>query len=125
MIVRGLAGATLVAQIIGLLSLVFLVFDLATLPRSLVEQGASDNALINQYIYETVASYGAWLGAGMAAAIVTWLLILKRKYTASWFLRVSRVLAWSWLPLIPVGTIVGALVLSARAAAIADGESQP
>ena len=120
-----LAGASLITQIVGLLSIGFMVFDLATLPESLMAQAADDTALVNQYVFETVASYGAWIGAGLAAALVAWLLILRGKYTASWFLRVSRVLAWSWLPLVPVGTLVGVLVLRARAAAIADVESQP
>ena len=120
-----LAGASVAAQLVGLLSIGFMVFDLATLPESLMAQAADNTALANQYVYETVASYGAWVGAGMVAAIVAWLLILRGKYTAAWFLRVSRVLAWSWLPLIPVGTTVGVLVLRARSAAIADAESQP
>ncbi len=113
-----LAGACVIAQIVGLLSIGFMVFDLATLPESLMAQAADDTALVNQYIYETVVSYGAWVGAGMVAAIVAWLLILKGNYRSAWFLTVSRVLAWSWLPLIPVGTIVGVLVLRARAVAI-------
>ena len=120
-----LAGASLITQIVGLLSIGFMVFDLATLPESLMAQAPDDTALVNQYVFETVASYGAWIGAGLAAALVAWLLILRGKYTASWFLRVSRVLAWSWLPLVPVGTLVGVLVLRARAAAIADVESLP
>ena len=120
-----LAGASVITQIVGLLRIGFMVFDLATLPESLMAQAADDTALVDQYVFETVASYGAWIGAGLAAALVAWLLILRGKYTASWFLRVSRVLAWSWLPLVPVGTLVGVLVLRARAAAIADVESQP
>jgi len=113
-----LAGTCVIAQIVGLLSIGFMVFDLATLPESLMAQAADDTALVNQYIYETVVSYGAWVGAGMVAAIVAWLLILKGNYRSAWLLTVSRVLAWSWLPLIPVGTIVGVLVLRARAVAI-------
>ena len=120
-----LAGASLITQVVGLLSMGFMVFDLATLPETLMAQAADDTALINRYVLETVASYGAWVGAGLAAAFVAWLLIVKGKYKDVWFLRISRVLAWSWLPLIPVGTIAGVLVLSARAAAIADEESQP
>ena len=120
-----LAGASVITQVVGLLSIGFMVFDLATLPESLMAQAADDTAPVNHYVFETVLSYGAWIGAGLAAAIVAWLLILKGKYTACWFLRVSRVLAWSWLPLVPVGTLVGVLVLRARAVAIADEESQP
>jgi len=120
-----LAIASVITQVAGLLSIGFMVFDLATLPESLMAQAADDSALVNQYLYETVVSYAAWVGAGVVAAIVAWLLILKGEYRVTWFLRTSRVLAWSWMPFIPVGTIVGVLVLSARAAAIADEESQP
>lgn len=114
----------MVTQLVGLISVGFLVFDLATLPESLMAQAADDTAFVNPYIHETVASYGAWFGAGMVAAMVAWLLILKGAYRATWFLRVSRVLAWSWLPLIPVGTIVGLLVLRARTGAIAEGKHE-
>ena len=120
-----LAGASLITQIVGLLSIGFMVFDLATLPESLMAQAADDTTLVNRYVFETVASYGAWVGAGLAAAFVAWVLIVKGKYKDVWFLTISRVLAWLWLPLVPVGTIAGVLVLSARAAAIADEESQP
>lgn len=120
-----IAGASVAVQAVGLLGIGFMVFDLATLPDSLVEQGALEEALVSPYIYETVASYAGWLGTGLAAAIVAWLLILKGVYRGAWFLGVSRVLAWCWMPLIPVGTGVGVLVLSARAAAIADAEAQP
>ena len=119
-----LAGASVIVQIVGLLSLGFMVFDLATLPETLMVQAADDAAFVDQYVFETVASYGAWVGAGLAAAIVAWLLILKGKYKDVWFLRSSRVLACSWLPLVPVGTLVGALVLRARAAAIREDKHE-
>jgi len=122
--VRGLAGISVLAQVIGLLSIVFLVVDIVTLPDSLIEQAAGETALVNQYLVETIESYRWWLPAGAVGGIVAWLLILKGRYRADWFLKTSRVLAWIWMPLIPAGTAIGVLVLSARAAAIADKESQ-
>jgi len=121
---RVLAVVSLLAQVTGLLSLAFFVYDLATLPHELIEQAAGDTTLIQQFILETVLSYRSWIGAGVVGAIVAWLLILKEGCRASWFLATSRVLAWSWMPLAPVGTILGVLVLSARSAAIADASHE-
>lgn len=118
-----LATASLLAQVVGLFSLGYLCFDLMTLPDALIEPAAGDEALVRQYIAETVVSYGAWLGAGLLGGVTAWLLILKDGYRAGWFLTTSRVLAWLWMPLIPPGTLLGVLILSARAAAFE--ESQP
>lgn len=118
-IIKSLLAATgVVAQIVGFASLGFMMFDLALSADVLVQQAAGNDATLQRLIVETVYSYGPYFGVGVVGAIVCWLLILKGKYRAEWFLRTSRVLAWAWMPLIPVGTVLGALVLSARAAAV-------
>lgn len=117
---RLLAVASVVAQVIGLLSFGFMMYDIFTLPPALTEQIGGDTVRDQQYVLETVLSYLAWVTAGIVGAIVAWLLILKNRYRAPWYLRTSRVIAWSWMLLFPIGTGLGVLVLRARAAAITD-----
>jgi len=97
-----------------------MIYDLLTLPQSLIEHADGDSARVQQFIIETVLSYRLWIGVGFVGAIVTWLLILKNGYRAQWYLKTSRVIAWIWMPQIPIGTALGVLVLSARAAALVD-----
>jgi len=117
---RLLAVASVVAQIVGLFSFGYMMYDIFMLPATLIEQAGGDTARVQQYVLETALSYGAWIASGVIGAILTWLLILKDGYRATWFLATSRVIAWIWMPLFPIGTGLGLLVLRARAAAVTD-----
>lgn len=95
-----------------------MLFEFYTSVEILIEIAAGDRAVLKRLILETIASYSFYIGAGIIAAILALLLILKGQYRATWYLRTSRVLAWIWLPFVPVGTLLGALVLSACSADI-------
>ena len=113
-----LAGASIAAQIIWFVGFWFLFFDLLSLPNAVFPgQDVSAEDLI-PYMVETIDSYRPFLGVGIIGAITAWLLILKGRYWAPWFLSASRVVGWLWMPLIPVGTVLGVLLLSSRSAAI-------
>ena len=118
---KAVVGAiSLITQATGFLAIGWMFYDLFTLPDALFEQAGDDTQVIVDAIVDTIASYRPITGAGIVAAFVTWLLILKGRYASSWFLVPARVFAWMWMPLIPVGTIVGVLVLSARSAVLKD-----
>ncbi len=117
---RIVAAASMVAQIIGIAAFGWLVFEFLTLPDELLEQVISDPDFTKRFIAETVISYRPWLLAGYAAGFVGWLLIRNAWCRDAWFLAASRVLAWIWLPLIPIGTAIGALLLSARKKALGE-----
>ncbi len=112
-----LAIICVLAQVLGLSSIGFMLFDLFTFPDELVA-GAGDAKALTPFIEETIASYRPYFGTGVVGAIAAWLLILKGRYWADWFLKTSRIISWIWMPVVPVGTVLGILVLSARSVAI-------
>ena len=115
---RLIAAICVVAQLVGLVAIYWMFFEFFTLPDELAEQFMADNESAQHYIFETIDSWQPWPFVGFVSAVVGWLLILNGRCRDAWFLGTSRVLAWIWLPVIPVGTVIGALVLSARAKAI-------
>ena len=117
------AAVSIIAQLAGFLAIGWMFYDLFTFPEALIESTSGDTELLQRYIAETVMSYRPGLGVGALGAIAAWLLILKGRYHAAWFLKTARVLAWVWMPLVPMGTVLGVLVLSARSAAISDESS--
>ena len=92
-------------------------FEFFTLPAELMQQFTADAEAVRQYLVETFASWQPWPIVGIVGAVLGASLILNGRCRDAWFLATSRVLAWLWLPLVPVGTLVGALVLIARSRA--------
>ena len=113
-----IAAVSIIAQVAGFLAIGWMFYDLFTFPEALFESASGDTELIQQYIAETVLSYRPGLGVGALGAIASWLLILKGRFHSAWFMKTARVLAWVWMPLVPIGTVLGVLVLSARASAL-------
>ena len=112
------AGASVAAQVVWFVGFCFLAWDLLSLPDAIFPgQDVSAEDLV-PYVAETIHSYRFIVGVGIIGALAAWLLILKGRYRAPWFLSVSRVIGWLWMPLVPVGTALGVLLLSARTAAI-------
>ncbi len=115
---RIVAAISVVAQIMGIAAFGWLLFEFFTLPGELLEHVVSDPDITKRFVEETLVSYRPWFLAGFVGGFVGWLLILKAWCRDAWFMATSRVLAWIWLPLIPVGTVIGALLLSARRKAV-------
>ena len=111
----GLGASALIAQAAWFASSAFMVLDIASLPDTVFAGRVFTVEEITPYIRDTVASYSLGAGVGVTGALIAWLLMLKGRFDASWFLLGNRVLGWLWMPFIPVGTAVGVLLLSARA----------
>ncbi len=77
-----------------------------------------DSSLLIPYIRETFVSYQPLLGVGVIGAIVSYVIYVKKIFRASWYLKGTRVVGWLWLPFVPIGTIIGIVLLGARKAAI-------
>jgi len=112
------AALCILAQAIGLLAFGWMMFEFMTLPAELLEQIVADREFAKSFVAETLESYRLWAFYGIVAAIGAWALIARGWYRASWFLASSRVLAFLWLPLVPVGTLLGLLILRARSRTI-------
>ena len=120
---RLIAAICVAAQLVGLVAIYWMFFEFFTLPDELLQQFTADTETTRQFIVETIESWQPWPFVGFVSAVVGWLLILNGRCRDAWFLAVSRVLAWLWLPLIPVGTVIGALILISRAKAIRERAS--
>lgn len=110
---RIIGWLSLVAQAVFFLGFVFMMRDVFTLPPELVTPD-SDPELVRNYIAETIQSYRQALGIGILGAIATWLIISRAELDDTAFLTTARVLAWLWLPFIPIGTLIGIVILGAR-----------
>ncbi len=118
------AAASVLAQLVGLVAVYWMLFEFFTLPAELMQQFTSDTESTQRYLVETIDSWQPWPFVGLVGAVLGGFLIFNGGCRDAWFLAVSRVLAWIWLPLIPVGTVIGALVLSAGAKAIREQEDR-
>jgi len=118
------AAVSIAAQLAGLVAIYWMCFEFFTLPDELLRQFTANTEATQRYLVETFSSWQPWPFLGFVGALVSWLLILNGRCRDAWFLAISRVLAWIWLPVIPVGTLIGALVLIARTKAIRELENQ-
>ena len=114
------AAVSIIAQLVGFVAIFWILFEFFTLPDELRQQFFASTETTRRYVVETVDSWQPWPAVGLVGVIVGWLLIMKAWCRDPWFLATSRVLAWIWLVIFPIGTVMGALVLSARARAIRD-----
>ena len=104
----------LLAQLAAFVSIAYLISDLAGLPRVFFPAGDWTIALLLPHVLETTVSYwGAFL-LGAAGATVAALLIFSSRLDARWFVVSCRVVGWLWIPLVPIGTVLGILLLRAR-----------
>lgn len=119
-IVPLVAAFSLAAQLIFFVGLGFLAFDLASLVNIVAPQMEQDPSHLTQYIRETFESYGPTIGTGLLGAVATYAVYLKSAFRATWFLRGTKILAWLWLPLIPIGTLIGIVLLGASREEVED-----
>ena len=112
-----LALASLTAEVLFFVGLVFLASDLWSLHYVVTPAMEDDPLLLTPYIEETVASYGPVYGIGLIGAIANFVLVSRAGFHARWFLKATRFIAWLWMPLLPIGTLIGVVLLgSAREA---------
>lgn len=106
-----LAAASVVAHILCFIGAAFLLADLLVLPRVFARQIEGDWLRLWPYAAETLVGWWPLLALGLpAAGLAVWLLWTSR-YDVAWFRRTTRVIGWLWLPLVPIGPVVGAALL--------------
>ncbi|MGI9225459.1 MAG: hypothetical protein ACR2QX_13330 [Woeseiaceae bacterium] len=113
-----IAAASLIAQATFFVGFVFLLVDLFNLTNIITPDMEEDSSLLVPYILETIASYQPLLGIGVIGAIVSYVIYFKKILRAPWYLTGTRVVGWLWLPVVPIGTVIGIVLLGARKAAI-------
>jgi hypothetical protein len=113
-----IAAASLVAQVVYFVGFGWMLVDMFSLVNVVTPEMEEDSRLLVPYIRETFDSYRPALGIGIIGAVVSYMIYLKSDFRASWYLNGTRILGWLWLPFIPIGTLIGAVLLGARKSAI-------
>jgi hypothetical protein len=108
-----IAAASLIAQGVFFFGSVFLLADLFSLVNIITPKMEEDPSLLVPYIRETLVSYEPLIGIGVVGAIVTYAIYFNKACRARWFVKGTRVLGWLWLPFIPIGTVIGIVLLGA------------
>ena len=120
-----IAVAGLVAQVLFFVGLVFLLVDLNNLKYVMTPEMQEDSSLLVPYLRETLVSYYPVYGIGFIGAVVCYVVLYKKLIDRTWFVKSTRLLAWLWLPFVPVGTLVGIVLLGASKEAIEASTDTP
>lgn len=120
-----LAAVAIAAQFVAFVGFAYMLFDIVVLPDVLFPGQSATAAELTPYVLDTIVSYWAFIAVGALGALVTWLLILQGQYLARWFLTAAHILGWLWMPLLPIGTILGTAILTSRSRAKLEQSTSP
>lgn len=105
-----IAAMGLVAQAAFFVGFGFLAADLLSLTYTIAPE-MREGSLV-PFVEETIASYRAILWTGLISAAVHSVIYVRRLVRAPWFLAGTRVLAWLWLLLLPIGAVVAIVLIT-------------
>ena len=109
-----LAVISLCTQVLSFVGIGFLLADLMVLPGVFFPDGDWSFAGLSPYAIETIVGYWPVFLLAAVGAMLSALLMVTAGYRGAWFLGICRVLGWLWLPLLPIGPVLGAILLRAR-----------
>ena len=96
-------------QSLYLLALLELAFTLATRGPALYETG--DPRMFAASISSLLTNLVLNAAIGLVGALLAYISLRQFPATPGWFLKTSTFFAWAWMPLFPLGTIVGVFML--------------
>lgn len=96
------------------------VIQLFDVPDGLVETSGLNLKHLASHIAEVLSTYQPLTGAGIIGGVLSWVVMVHWQYRPIWFLKVTQVLGWAWILFIPIGWVLGTLILSGRIAAKAE-----
>ena len=82
------------------------------------EAGANELQSRMDERWELVYEARPALLVGLIGGLLAWIALARLGYHEAWFLRANRIYGWFWIPLIPVGTVMGVALLVARRRAL-------
>jgi len=106
-----LAAASIFAHALFFIGAGFVLADLLVLPRVFAREIEGDWIRVWPYVAETLPGWWPVLALGLASASLAGWLLWTSRFGAAWFRTATRVIGWLWLPLLPVGPVVGAALL--------------
>ena len=108
------AAASTVIQLIYVLALLGAITS--TIKMSQVESlyGAGDPKMMAGAISTIIMELLIGAVIGLVGVFMAWLVLRNKEDRPSWFLPVSTFFAWTWMVFIPIGTVIGVLMLRWR-----------
>ena len=113
------AYVCLAAQLLFFASLVAMLVEVFSLTVIAPDQPEPKVTDVQNQLAAIFDKYRKFFGIGVLGAIAHLIVLKKRAVREQWFLTFSRVFGWTWIPLIPIGTILGILMLGARQSELA------
>ena len=128
---KAVAVASVLAQVACFLAIAVSLIDtgvfikeMLDISADLIGSGDEDvlRARFSAYWDEKYISYRPYVGIGVLGGISSWIVLRYLNFRDEWFLTATKILGWLWIPLIPIGTAVGILILSGRPAELKKNE---
>ena len=76
--------------------------------------GADDPQMMASAISESFIGLLIGAAVGLIGVFLAWLVLRDKDARPLWFVRLSGFFAWAWMVFLPIGTVVGALMLRWR-----------
>ena len=106
-----LAVASTAIQLIYVLSLLGAILSAVKLFQSESVISAGDPKLMAGAISTIILDFLIGAVIGFVGVLMAWLVLREKEDRPSWFLPVSTYFAWAWIVFIPIGTVIGILML--------------
>lgn len=105
------AAISLVLQLFYVLALLEAMTTTVKLIQIVSLYGKGDPKMMAGGISVMLVDLFAGAAIGLVGVAIAWWVLRDRKSRPLWFVTTSKVLAWAWIPFIPVGTVIGVLML--------------
>ncbi|MEM6817415.1 MAG: hypothetical protein AAF578_01380 [Pseudomonadota bacterium] len=108
------AAASTAIQLIYVLTLLGAITSAIKLFQVESLYGAGDPKLLAGAISMIIIDLMIGTVIGVVGVFLAWLVLRNKNDRPSWFLPVSTFFAWTWMVFIPIGTVIGVLMLRWR-----------
>ncbi len=105
------AAASTILQLIYVLALFGAIKPTIELIQNYSLYYAGDPKMIAGAISSIAVFFLIGVAIGLVGVLLAWLVLRNKKNRPSWFLPVSTFFAWAWMVFVPIGTVVGVLIL--------------
>ena len=109
-----IAAASTVVQLIYVLALLEAITSAIKLVQIEVLYESSDPKMMAGAISMVIMDLLIGAVIGLFGVFLAWVVLRNKKEQPSWFIPVITFLAWMWIIFIPIGTVIGILMLRGR-----------
>lgn len=108
------AGLSTIIQLIYVLALLEAITVTVKTIQIVSLHGGGDPKAMAGAVSQNIINLGFGTLIGLAGVFIAWRVLRNRDDRPGWFLPVSTFFAWAWMVFVPVGTVIGVLMLRWR-----------